>query len=266
MDEQTFETLPEPAATRLLQAVRANTPARLLVGRGGLSYRTSTLLDLRLDHAAARDAVRRELQLASDFAPQFRQRWDLFLVSTRAGTKEEYLLRPDLGRSLDDEGRRLIRERCPARAELQVVLGDGLSVDALAVQAPPLLPLLKDEATRRGWSFGRPFVVRHARVGILNEIGALLEPVIAVLLIGERPGLATAESLSAYLAYQPRPGDTDARRNLISNIHAQGVAIGEAAVRIGRMAERMRAEQQSGVAIKECLDVPTLLGPPADQS
>ena len=88
---------------------------------------------------------------------------------------------------------------------------------------PALLPLLRQGAGERGWSFGRPFVVRYCRVGVLNDVGELLDPAVVVLLIGERPGLATAESLSAYLAYRPRPGHTDAQRNLISNIHARGV-------------------------------------------
>jgi len=94
-------------------------------------------------------------------------------------------------------------------------------------------------------------VVRHCRVGVLNEVGELLDPAVAVLLLGERPGLATAESLSAYLAYRPRPGHTDAQRNLISNIHARGVSAGEAARRIVALAEKMRLMQASGVAVKE---------------
>jgi ethanolamine ammonia-lyase small subunit len=121
----------------------------------------------------------------------------------------------------------------------------------VAAQVPALLPLLDDEARRRGWSFGRPFFVRRCRVGVLNDVGELLDPAVVVLLIGERPGLATAESLSAYLAYRPRPGDTDARRNLISNIHARGVGPAEAAARIAALADRMRRLETSGVTVKE---------------
>jgi ethanolamine ammonia-lyase small subunit len=116
---------------------------------------------------------------------------------------------------------------------------------------PALLPLLEQGARDRGWTFGRPFVVRYCRVGLLNDIGELLDPVVTVLLIGERPGLATAESLSAYLAYRPRPGHTDAQRNLISNIHARGVNHVEAAQRILALAEQMRRVQASGVTVKE---------------
>jgi ethanolamine ammonia-lyase small subunit len=114
-----------------------------------------------------------------------------------------------------------------------------------------LLPRLADGAAARGWSFGRPFAIHYCRVGVLNDIGELLDPAVVVLLIGERPGLATAESLSAYLAYRPRPGHTDARRNLISNIHARGVGHAQAARRILALAEQMTRQQISGVSVKE---------------
>lgn len=240
-----------PQYSELLAAVRARTPARILVGRAGPSYRTATQLELRRDHAAALDAVHAEIDMARDLGLDLVRRFQMFEVRTRAGSKEEYLLRPDLARRLDDAARQLVRKECPAGRVLQVVVGDGLSAAAVAAQAPGLLPRLDDEARRRGWSFGRPFFIRHCRVGVLNDIGELLDPEIVILLIGERPGLATAESLSAYLAYRPRPGHSDAQRNLISNIHARGVGLDEAARRILALAEQMRRRQMSGVAIKE---------------
>ena len=115
------------------------------------------------------------------------------------------------------------------------------------------MPRLQVEAARRGWRFGRPFFIRHCRVGVLNDIGELLDPAVVVLLIGERPGLATAESLSAYMAYRPRPGDDDSRRNLISNIHARGVSPDVAARRIALLAEQMIRLQTSGVASRKGL-------------
>jgi ethanolamine ammonia-lyase small subunit len=195
--------------------------------------------------------------------------WGLFEVPTMARTKSDYLLRPELGRSLDPSAKAAIAALCPTGVDLQVAIADGLSAAAVRAQVPALLPMIADEAARRGWRLGRPFFVRHGRVGVLNDIGELLDPAVVVLLIGERPGLATAESLSAYMAYRPRAGHDDARRNLISNIHARGVSPAEAAPRIARLAEQMIRLAVSGVAVKEewapaavsdMADPPTSLG------
>jgi ethanolamine ammonia-lyase small subunit len=247
MSDSHLPASPCPDLPAVMRAIRARTPARVLVGRAGPAYRTATALALRQDHAAAVDAVHAELELP----PSLVERWGLFEVRTRAGDKTEYLMRPDLGRRLDDPAREAVARQCPPGADVQVVIGDGLSVAAVAAQVPALLPLLETETKRRGWTFGRPFAVRYCRVGVLNHVGELLDPAVVVVLIGERPGLATAESLSAYLAYRPRPGHTDAQRNLISNIHARGVPPEAAAPRIVALAEKMRHMQTSGVAVKE---------------
>ena len=250
----TMVALPKPESPELsdlLQAVRARTPARILVGRAGPAYRTATQLVLRQDHAAAIDAVHAELDLVRDFGQPFVERWGLFEVTTCAGSKAEYLLRPDRGRRLSEAARSEVVQRCPAGVDLQVAIGDGLSAAAVVAQVPPLLAALEQGARERGRRFGQPFVIRYCRVGVLNDIGELLDPAVVVLLIGERPGLATAESLSAYMAYRPRSGHTDAERNLISNIHARGVAPAAAAMRVLWLAERMRQLQTSGVAVKE---------------
>ena len=144
-----------------------------------------------------------------------------------------------------------ITKRCPRGCDLQIAIGDGLSVRAVASQIPALLPLLIEGASARGWKVGQSFVIRHCRVGILNQVGELLSPQVAVLLIGERPGLATAESLSAYMAYRPRASHTDAHRNLISNIHARGVHPQLAATRILNLAARMMEVHASGCDVRE---------------
>jgi ethanolamine ammonia-lyase small subunit len=241
----------ENDAESILQQVRSRTPARILTGRVGGSYTTRSWLELRADHAAARDAVRDEIDLEADFGRGFVDQWGLFEVSTLATSKDEYLLRPDLGRSLSDAARAEVAGRCPSGVDFQIVLGDGLSARAVVAQTPALLPRLADLATRAGWRVGRPFLVRRCRVGVLNDVGDLLDPAVVVLLIGERPGLATAESLSAYLAYRPRKGDDDSRRNLISNIHARGVPCEQAARRIVHLAGRMIELGISGVSVKE---------------
>jgi ethanolamine ammonia-lyase small subunit len=234
-----------------LKTIRQRTPARLLAGRSGSAYRTNTQLDLRQAHAAARDAVRAELRMSEDLGENFVREWNLFEVASRAANKDEYLLRPDLGRQFAASARAEVTERCAAGVDFQIVIGDGLSVTAVASQVPHLLPALMQGARDRGWSLGRVFVVRHCRVGILNEIGELLQPRVAVLLIGERPGLATAESLSAYMAHRPKSADTDANRNLISNIHVRGVSTQQAAERILRLAAAMMKSNTSGCQLRE---------------
>ena len=234
-----------------LRKIRERTPARIFSGRAGSAYRTSTQIELREAHAAARDAVRAELDLQSVFGVEFLERWELFEITTEACSKEEYLLHPELGRRLSEAARQEVQKRCSRGSDLQIAIGDGLSVTAVATQVPALLPLLVEQAHGRGWSVGLPFVIRHCRVGVLNEIGELLAPQVVVLLVGERPGLATAESLSAYMAYHPNVGHTDANRNLISNIHARGLKPPTAAERILNLAAQMAQQQCSGVHIRE---------------
>ena len=234
-----------------IELALARTPARVLVGRSGLGYRTQTSLKLREDHAIARDAVRAEIELKAAFAAERIASFGLFEARTCATSKGEYLLRPDLGRRLDERSREHVRVSCPSGMDLQVVIGDGLSATAVSVQAPALLDRLHDATIAQGWSFGRPFLVRYCRVGMMNDVGELLNAAVVVLLIGERPGLVTAESLSAYMAYRPRIGHTAADRNLISNIHARGVSLDDAARRVIKLAEQFRAVGCSGVTVKE---------------
>jgi ethanolamine ammonia-lyase small subunit len=244
--------------TEFVRKIRERTPARLLTGRAGSSYRTPTQMQLREAHAAARDAVRAELEPAAALGSAFIDEWRLFEMRTLARSKDEYLLRPDLGRHFDERSRTEIQNLCPAACDLQMAIGDGLSVPAVATQMPALLPLLSEGANARGWRLGRTFLIRHCRVGILNEIGEILAPRVAVLLIGERPGLATAESLSAYMAYRPGKQHTDADRNLISNIHSRGISPADAAKRILNLAAQMMKVGGSGVSLKE--ETPFTLG------
>jgi ethanolamine ammonia-lyase small subunit len=241
---------PANAWPELVRRIRARTPARIFVDRGA-AYSTSMQLELRKARAGAVDAVWTEFGVHRDFPPEFVAQWKLFEVSSRAQSKSQFLLRPDLGRQLADEAPQQILRSCPKTPDVQIVIGDGLSTAAVARQVPALLPLLVQEMRVRGWSVGQSFAVRHCRVGLMNQLGELLSPRVLVLLIGERPGLATAESLSAYMAYAPRSGQTDADRNLVSNIHARGVAMAEAASRITNLAAQMLAAGHSGTALKE---------------
>ncbi len=239
-----------PAWPEIVRKIRLRTPARIFVERGA-SYTTKMALELRNDHARAVDAVWTEFDLQKDFPPDFVARWELFQVSSQAESKSQFLLRPDLGRKLSDSGRNLIAQRCVKSPDVQIVIGDGLSGAAVSAQVPELFPLLQQRLRARGWSVGVSFAVRYCRVGIMNEIGEALAPRVLALLIGERPGLATAASLSAYMGYCPRPGHTDADRNLISNIHDRGIRVEEAADRITNLASRMMAVKRSGTALRE---------------
>lgn len=250
-DSMAKDPLKPAGWSTLFEKIRARTPARVLVERAGAAYRTLTQLELRQAHAAARDAVRTEFDLEKDLGASFVRQWNLFRVSTMAASKDEYLLRPDLGRQLSTESRDLIAKECPAHADLQIVIGDGLSVTAVTTQVPQLLPLVANKAAASGWKLGRPFAIRYCRVGVINDVGDLLHPKVVVLLIGERPGLATAESLSAYMAYAPMQGQNDSSRNLISNIHGRGVNAETAATRIIALASQMMTKQISGVTLKE---------------
>jgi ethanolamine ammonia-lyase small subunit len=249
MDDDRKLVLP-PTWPEIVWKIRARTPARIFVERG-LAYSTKMSLELRSAHACAVDAVWTEFDLHKDFPAEFAAKWGLFQVSSKAESKSQFLLRPDLGRVLSNGATSLILQHCPKNPDIQIVIGDGLSSAAVSEQVPLLFPLLQQKLRDCGWSVGQSFVVRYSRVGIMNDIGALLSPRVIVLLIGERPGLATSESLSAYMAYSPHSGNTDADRNLVSNIHARGVSAGVAAVRIVSLAAQMIALKRSGTTLKE---------------
>jgi ethanolamine ammonia-lyase small subunit len=251
MDDRSNGLVPNADSAEVVRRIRMHTPARLLVGRAGAAYRTETQLQLREDHAKARDAVRAELDLKTAFDSQFIERWNLFEVHTRASTKLEYLARPALGREFSDESRAEILRRCSSGRNIQILIGDGLSALAIQSQVPQLLPLLVEGARKSGWSIGQTFVTHHCRVGILNEIGELLKPQVVILLIGERPGLASAESMSAYMAYRPNRSHSDANRNLISNIHDRGLSAPGAVARILNLSAQMMRLGISGCTLKE---------------
>ena len=231
--------------------IKMHTPARLLVGRAGAAYRTETQLQLREDHAKARDAVQAELELKTVFDSEFIDEWKLFEVSTRACNKLEYLARPAFGRELSEESCREILRRCLLGRDIQIAIGDGLSALAIQTQVPKLLPLLLEGLGKFDWSIGQTFFIRHCRVGILNDIGEVLKPRVAILLIGERPGLACADSISAYMAYQPSRSHSDANRNLVSNIHERGLSAPSAAARILNLCAQMMRLGISGCTLKE---------------
>ena len=235
-----------PADPEGLRALIAATTARIGVGRAGPRYDTASLLLFQADHAITQDALYRDVDagLLSELS--------LFSVETRiTGGKQEYLLRPDLGRQLSDEAKRIIRERCVKNPAVQLVIGDGLSAAAIEANLRQIMPVIKQGVQAAGLSVGTPFFVKHCRVGVMNDIGELLQPEVLILLIGERPGLGRADSMSAYMAYRPKPGDTDAARDVICNIfEGGGTNPLEAGAFVVQLAQKMRSHQASGVKLK----------------
>ncbi|MFK8022772.1 MAG: ethanolamine ammonia-lyase subunit EutC [Ilumatobacter sp.] len=253
------DPLPEPALTPERSSSRREsrlaaaslTSARVFLDGPGTAYSTADLLRLRADHAAARDAVHADLTIDDPALRALVDDAGLFAVSTRAGARAEYLADPERGRTLNEAARRDLAQKCPQDVDFQVLLGDGLSPRAVATFGPEVLESLHEAARVRGWTVGRPFFVSRCRVGVLNDVGDLLRPAVVVLLIGERPGLRNPVSMSAYMAYRPVSGHTDAQRNLVSNIHERGTAPPDAVLRVMDLAEQMSTTASSGVTLKE---------------
>ncbi|MEP7358568.1 MAG: ethanolamine ammonia-lyase subunit EutC [Anaerolineales bacterium] len=229
-----------------LRALMAATSARIGVGRAGPRYRTGALLLFQADHAITQDALYRDVD------PKLLDELGLFTVQTNVtGGKQEYLLRPDLGRQISPEGRQAILERCAPAPQIQIVVGDGLSAAAVEANVREMLPILRQGAQAAGLTLGTPFFIKYCRVGVLNDIGDLLHPEVAILLIGERPGLGRADSLSAYMAYRPKPGDSDADRDVICNIfNGGGTNPLEAAAFAMQTAQKMMRFKASGIKLK----------------
>jgi ethanolamine ammonia-lyase small subunit len=238
-----------PSAT-LAPRLRALTPARVGLGRTGVSLGTRDLLDFQRAHAQARDAVHARLDSAS-LAAQIEQgsRLKVLRLRSSATSRAEYLQRPDLGRRLNEASLALLSEQPADEVDLAVVIADGLSALAVERHAAPLLqellPLLET------WNLAPVTIVEQGRVAIADQIGAALNAQISVILIGERPGLSSPDSLGAYITWDPRPGRTDAERNCISNIRAEGLGYAQAAAQLGYYLTEARRRRLTGVALKE---------------
>lgn len=235
--------IPNPKWKEGLDELLASTPARIGVWRTGVRPLTKTMLQLRRDHAAAVDAVYGEV--SQEVLDQF----SLFTVETQYDNTENYLKRPDMGRVLTEESVRLLQERCQKRPQVQIVVSDGLSASAVDANLKDVLPSLMDSLKSYGLSCGTPFFVKGGRVASMDHIGEILEPEVLVLLIGERPGLVTAHSMSAYMCYRPRKGMVESERTVISNIHRQGTSPIEAGAHIGTILAKMLEQKASGVKL-----------------
>jgi ethanolamine ammonia-lyase small subunit len=234
--------------------MRAYTTARVGLRRAGSSLATSELLDMALCHAEARDAVHAKLSAVSLRAQLAERGLQIFSVTSGARDRAEYLRRPDLGRQLSQASRMLLEQvdlaPYSASERLAIILADGLSAIAVERHALPvidsLLPLLGEE-----WQIGPMVIAEQARVAIGDEIGETLRAAVTLLLIGERPGLSSPDSMGAYITWAPRVERTDAERNCISNIRPEGLGYAQAAQRIAGYLNEARRRQLTGVALKE---------------
>jgi ethanolamine ammonia-lyase small subunit len=227
-----------------LQALMAATPARIGVGRSGPRPRTAASLLFRADHGVTQDALMHEID------PALLEAQGLFSVVSQAADRQEYLKRPDLGRKLSEAARAVLRERCIKNPDVQVFVGDGLSGAAIEHNLPKIMPVLQQGLKSAGLSMGTPFFVKFARVGLLNDVNAIVDAKVCAILIGERPGLARAQSMSIYLGYRPQPDSTDAARDAICNIYDGGLNPLEAGAHAVQLIRKMIDSKASGVELK----------------
>lgn len=228
-----------------VQAARKNTPARIGVGRAGTRPKTKTWLQFRLDHAAAVDAVYGEV------SEELLQKLNVSTVTTRVTDKEEYITRPDLGRRLSDESKEFIQANCKSNPQVQIIISNGLSASAIEENIMDVYLSLQQSLSNLNIEMGTTFYIDKGRVALMDEIGEILQPEVVVYLIGERPGLVSAESMSAYLCYKPRIGTVEAERMVISNIHKGGIPPLEAGAYLGTVVQRILQHKASGVALVE---------------
>ena len=223
--------------------MKARTPARLGSGKAGPRYKTLTMLRFRADHAAAQDAV--FSQVSEDFAAKN----GMAEVQTRCHDKDEYLTRPDYGRCFDEENQRKIRAAISGTPRVQIVVGDGLSSAAIEANAMDCLQALREGLKLKGIDPGTPIFVRYCRVGAGDAIGDVTGCELVCMLVGERPGLVTDKSMSAYITYQPRTGVLESARTVVSNIHAQGTPAVEAGAHIADLIDTILKRKVSGVGL-----------------
>jgi ethanolamine ammonia-lyase small subunit len=231
-----------------LANLASSTIARLGVGRSGPRPRTRSLLLFTADHAAAQDAIFGTVDQA------LLEELGLFTVTTCVSDRDEYLLRPDLGRRLTDDARAKLTERCRKQPQVQVVVSEGLSAAAVNNNTERMLAVLAQGFRSAGVSVGTPFFVANGRVGVMNEINEVVDADVVVLLIGERPGLGISDAMSAYMGYRPGMGKTDADRDLLCMISDKGGTNPlEAGAYVVSFVLRMLEHQASGQALRRAM-------------
>lgn len=244
VDLQQQLKVPNPVHAGFYKDMKQSTPARIGVWRCGTRPLTDTLLRFRADHATAQDAV------LNDVSEEFIQKMNMLKLQTACRDKDEFLTRPDLGRKLSPGSLEALRQSGKKGSAVQIIVADGLSSTAVEVNAPEIIPaLIQGLNSLNIQDIGAPVFVKYGRVAIMDDIGGELKPKVAVVLIGERPGLGTSESLSAYLAYNPRHGMLESERTVFSNIHKGGTPAVEAGAHIAGIIKTVLDNKVSGVGL-----------------
>ncbi|MDU9416666.1 ethanolamine ammonia-lyase subunit EutC [Pseudomonas sp. zfem005] len=252
-----------PALDNPWRELRSLTPARIALGRAGTSLPTGAQLDFQFAHAQARDAVHLPFDRAALAAELATRNRDSLLLHSAAADRHTYLQRPDLGRRLDEESAQRLRQHAEANPDgydLALVIADGLSSLAVQRHALPFLQRFEEQAAEDGWSTAPIALVEQGRVAVADEVAELLKAKMVVILIGERPGLSSPDSLGLYFTWAPRVGLTDASRNCISNVRLEGLSYGLAAHRLLYLMREASRRQLSGVNLKDDSQVPMLDG------
>ncbi|SFE33975.1 Ethanolamine ammonia-lyase light chain [Peptostreptococcaceae bacterium pGA-8] len=219
-------------------------PCRLGIGKAGARYNTLPQLMFRAAHSAAQDAV------FSDVDQNFVDSLGLFTIRSRCENKDIYLTRPDLGRRLNEEAVAAVKEKCEKNPQVQIFVSDGLSSAAVAANTKDVLAGLLQGLKSSGIKVGTPFFLKYGRVGAMDEISEITGADVTCVLIGERPGLITATSMSAYIAYKGTIGMPEARRTVVSNIHSAGTIPAEAGAHIAEIIKTILEKKASGTDLK----------------
>ena len=243
-ENKTAITLEHAQNMDMVEQMRKTTPARIGVGSAGPRLRTRTYLTLRADHAGARDAVFRDVD------EDLLARMGLFTVQTLCSDRNEHLTRPDLGRQLSEETKRELRSKCQMSPQVQVYVADGLSSQAIDANIEDFLPALMDGLQDLGIQTGTPFFMRYGRVPAMDVVSETLDAEVTMVLVGERPGLVTANSMSAYIAYRAKVGMPEGRRTVVSNIHSGGVPAPEAGAYVAQLIKTILEARTSGVDLQ----------------
>jgi ethanolamine ammonia-lyase small subunit len=241
--QQSWIGVQSPNRREVLEELRKNTAARVCCGRSGPRPRTLSLLRFLADHSRSKDTVLKEIP--DDWV----NKAGLFTVQSEITSKDQYLTRPDMGRRLSTAAVESILAKCKKNPQVQLVVSDGLSTDAVTANLDEIMPPLLKGLQNAGLDVGMPFFIRYGRVKVEDQIGELLGADVVILLVGERPGLGQSESLSCYMVYRPTAATVEADRTCISNIHHGGTPPVEAAAVIVDMAKKMLEKKASGIAL-----------------